>query len=219
MGNRAQTYTLEGIIASLVVLAGIFFALQATTAAPQSAGVTNPHAEQQDRTIARDVVTIADQEELTQAVLFWDDGAEEFHCTPSDREYYPGRASVGDSGEVCDTDSDPHPPAEYEDDVPPNEFGHLLERHLGAGYSYNVIVAYNDSGTRATQRMVYQGEPADGAVRAVTSVAISDDQHLYDSAGNPTGPEVDPSNFYAPKSTSQDEIYAVLHVEVIVWRG
>lgn len=217
--DRGQVYTLEGIVAALIVMAGLLFALQATTATPQAGGITNPQAQQQDKSIARDVLTIADDEDLRRAVLYWDTGNESFHCTPGPTSYYPApNTSRRSAGGDCPGEGDAgHPEGRW---APPTDFGGLLARHLGSGYSYNVYVAYHDAGDLRRQRMVYQGQPGDGVVRASTSVTLVDDQELYDTDGSRSSTTLDSaSNFYAPDDGSGDDLYNVVHVEVVAWRG
>lgn len=218
MGDRGQLYTLEGITAGVIVVLGLFFALQATTATPGAAGSLNPHAEQQDRATVQGVLNAVDDTQLRQAVLFW--GPDGFHCTPDGREFYPGSVAHGE----CDlTDSD-----QNGDRLPPNEFGRVLEQRLGAAYDYNVFVTYTDeTESLDRQRMVYQGQPGSGAVSASTTLVLTNYQQLYDdedSANSPTGDELrdDPDAFYAPPSTDgdagDDDLYNVLYVEVVAWR-
>lgn len=210
--ERAQVYTLEGIVAALIVMAGLLFALQATTATPATGGISNPQAQQQDASIARDVLLVANDTELRQAVLYWDAGDETFHCTPG-TSYYPAPGTVVDDGDCPDGS------VERSEWVPPTPFGGLLEQHFGAGYSYNVYVAYHDGGDLARQRMVYQGQPGDGVVRASTSVTLMDDDELYAASGDESGDALgSTSDFYAPDDDSGD-LFNVVHLEVVVWRG
>lgn len=212
--ERAQVYTLEGVVAALIVMAGLLFALQATTATPQAGGIANPQAQHQDESIARDVLTVANDTELRQAVLYWDTGNESFHCIPGGVSYYPAPDTVqtSASGDCPDPDADR---AEW---VPPTQFGGLLDQHFGSGYSYNVYAAYHDGDEIERQRMVYQGQPGDGVVRASTSVALTDDDELYGADGSESGDEVGSNDFYAPNDASSD-LYNVVHVEVVAWRG
>lgn len=221
--DRAQIYTLEGIFAGLIVLLGVFFALQATATTPGSVG-TNPHALQEDQVAAEDMIRVVEDEELREAILYWNESGGGFHCTPDDVEFYTGVTGTSS----CSADP------EYEDHIPPNEFGRTLENHFGEGYSYNVYVVYNTSGdTVSRQRMVYQGNPGLSAVRTTRTVAINDDDHIRAADGSEESDTIrerwedDENNFYAPKLADpaapnddyESRLYNAVRVEVVVWRA
>lgn len=215
MTERGQQYTLEGIIAGLIVMLGLFLALQATTATPGGGGATDPHAQQQDRALLLDTLNAANDTQLRQAVLFWND-VEGFHCSPDGERYYPGTT---DPARCSPRTSDPT-------HIPPNELGRLFEQRFGEQYSYNVVVHYREGGDRSEQRLVYQGQPGSTAVKARTTVVVTNDQRLYragDDLGDPTGAKLadNPGAFYVPPAdgdATDDDLYNVLEVEVILWR-
>lgn len=210
MVDRGQAYTLEGVVAALVVLAGVFFAIQATTAAPQAAGASSLQAEQHDRSLTASELVSADDETIRRALLYWDGSAGAFHCTTGE-SYYTGAAD--DSGSCPSSDA-----------VPPLPFGESIADALGPGYTYNVILAYNDTTDRATRRMVYQGEPGDGAIRATTTVVLTDGHNLTAQDGTETDQTLGESgSFYAPDlettGAEEEHLYNVVHVEVVAWRA
>lgn len=217
-GDRGQVYTLEGIIAALVVMAGLLFALQATTATPQAAGIANPQAEQQDRAVVQGLLAVADDETLREAALFWDPDDDEFHCTPAGSTYYPA-PNTSQTSDVAGATECPHSDDARAAWIPPNDFGRLLDTHLGSGYSFNVYVSYHDGDEFREERMVYQGQAGDGVVRGAASVAVMDGDRLYEANETRTSTTVGGgTDFYAPDDTSED-LYNVLYVEVEVWRG
>lgn len=57
---RAQAHTLEAFVASLLVLGGVLFAIQATAVTPLSASTSNQHIEAQQRAQAADLMVVAD---------------------------------------------------------------------------------------------------------------------------------------------------------------
>jgi hypothetical protein len=199
--SRGQAHTLEGVVAGLVLLSGLVFALQATAVTPLSASTSSQHLENQQQATAEGVLaTAAEHGALKPAVLFRgdenSDGNSEFHSA--------------DNGEF------------YTTSAPPNEFGDILSQAFGGrGLAFNAYVVYRRPDGRAVrQRMVYRGEPSDNAASASRLVTLYDDDNLYTSGdliGNPTGPTVSASNFYAPDTASAG-IYNVIEVEVIVWR-
>ncbi|WP_226023371.1 DUF7288 family protein [Halomicrobium salinisoli] len=215
MVDRGQVYTLEGIVAALVVLAGVFFAIQATTAVPQAAGASGPHAEQHDRSLVASDLISADDETVREAVLYWntDSGDRGFRCTSGDTQYYTGAIDTSNCAST--------PP--HADAIPPLAFGKSVADTLGPGYTYNVILAYNATGDgRETQRMVYQGEPGDGAVRATTTVVLADGHNLTEADGDATGDpleDLDSDGFYAGDVDTSSRFYNVVSVEVIAWRA
>lgn len=186
--TRAQAFTLEGVFAGLVVLAGVAFALQAAAVVP---GASGGSSEPIDEGYLSDVLAeAADSGALERAVLYWSGG---FH-NANPKDYYT-------------------------DGLPTNGFGTRLDESLDDTHAINVIVSHRTAnGAIERQRMVYQGAPGEDSVRAATTVAIYDDDVLYNSAGNPTSTTVDPSNFYA-EDESPTGLYNVFEVEVIVWRA
>ena len=191
--DRAQAFTLEAIVASLLLVGGLMFALQATAVTPLSASTSSQHIENQQQSVAEGVLTTAAaRDSLRVAVLFWDDGSTGFHG-----------ASEGF----------------YIDDLPDNTFGDSLDRAFESRQIVvNVNVYYKEDDRQKRQRMVYRGEPSDNAVSASMPVTLSDDDVLYDSDGDPTPNPVSAGNFYAPDAYPGSGVYNVLEVEVVAWR-
>lgn len=192
MGTRAQTFTLEGVLAALVVLAGVGFALQAAVLSPGAGGAT---AEPVDEAKLDSVVSHAAQNgSLKRAVLFWSGG---FHGASPEEFYTQSLDSLGTAPTFLGT----------------------LDTALDDTLGVNVVVTYRDSaGDRHRQRMVYQGSPGETSVRSAATVTIYHDDVLYDSSEEPTSTTVDPSVFYAEDASSSTDVYAVVEVEVVVWQ-
>ena len=210
--NRGQAHTLEGVVAGLVLLSGLVFALQATAVTPLSASTSSQHLENQQQASAEGVLaTAAKHRVLKPAVLFWNgkgsDPANEFYDA--------------DNGEF------------YTSKTPPNEFGDLLSQAFGGrGLTFNVYVAYRrqSDGRQVRQRMIYRGEPSDNAVTASRLVTLYNTDELYadtdnDDIAEPTGTTISKSNFYAPDVVDESDnggpdlaIYNIIEVEVVVWR-
>ena len=218
MVDRGQIYTLEGIFAGLIILLGLFFAIQATTTTPSAAGASNPHAIQDDDVYVQDVVESINRSTLKEAVLYWEGQSNGFYCSP-DETYYTGYYDCPTGTTPDESTATGHPP--------PNTFGYLLEQRLGDQYSYNVRIAYEgSSGTITYQRMVYQGEPGVGAVSTSTSIILENDDHLRNADGT-LGTDANElrnraSDYFVPPSDgdpTNPNAYNVVHVEVIVWRG
>lgn len=203
MSRRGQTYALEGVIAALVIVTGLLFAMQAVTVTPGSGGSQQATTSQQ--ALAADTLDTARRSgTLTRAIRFWNPDEEAFHCSPSDATYYQGAKT--DSS--CSS-----PDADY---MPPNEFGRLLNQTFGSG-GVNVHVRYQTTDGIERQPLVDRGEPGSGAVTAVTTVTLSDDDPLYDVNGDPTGETVRSGSFYAPDD-GDEQLYNVVQVELVVWQ-
>ena len=133
--ERGQAYTLEAIIAAVLLISSLVFALQVTAVTPLSASTSNQHIENQQRASAAGVLTAAQEAgALKDAVLYWNDSAEAYD--DADRLAY------------------------YTNSYPPNEFGNITERAFdGRGLAVNVFVYHTES--EEPSRMVYRGEPCD----------------------------------------------------------
>ena len=188
---RGQIYTLEAVIAAVLLVSSLVFALQVTAVTTLSASTSNQHIENQQRASASGVLTAAEEAGVLQdAVLFWNDSAEKYH----------------DAGQL----------GYYTSDYPPNEFGNITERAFaGRGLAVNVLVYPGDN--EDATRLVYRGEPSDNAVSASRAVTIYDDDEL--TAPGPS-PKANASSFdeAVPKDSTGNNVYNVVRVEVTVWR-
>ena len=197
---RAQAYTLEAVTASLLLVGGLVFALQATAVTPLSASTSSQHLENQHQAIAEGALAVADeQDELKVAVLNWDDSVGQFH-------------GVEDRTDDLDI--------YYAQQSPRNPFGSVLERSMEPrGIVFNVYVRYEgENGGQRTQRMVYRGEPSDNAVSASKTVTLFDHDVLYDNNENPTGPTLDTTTTFYASDVDSSDVYNVVEVEVVAWR-
>jgi len=194
--GRGQAHALEGIVASVLLLTSVLFALQMTAVTPLSASTSSQHIENQQQASAQGLLAAADDSgALERAILFWNDTRGEFHGTTG-AQYYTTN-------------------------VPSNEFGEALERAFGSrGLAYNVRVVYVRGGNERVQRMVNQGVQSDHAVTATRTVTLVDDDRLYDDDGNPTDTSLaETTDFYIATDESPDTpVYNVVRVEVVVWR-
>ena len=193
--ERGQAHTLEGVVAALILLSAVVFALEMTAVTPLSASTSSQHIENQQEATARGVLaSAAETGALARALLSWNDTSEQFYNT-SGSGYFTN-------------------------DAPPNDFGQMLNRSFNrAGVAYNVYLHYQDtSGERGTQQYVYQGRPSDNAVQATWTLSLMANDEIHDHDGNPTGETVaDESTYFAPAS-SDSSVYNVVYVEVVVWR-
>jgi hypothetical protein len=195
---RAQAHTLEAIAAGIVVLASVVFALQVTAVTPLSASTASQHIENQQQASAAGVLDAARETgALDTAVRYWDETNGTLHDT---------------SGGSYTTDAE----------VNRTKLGRmLLDTFEARGVAFNVYFAYTtDTGTVVRQRFIYRGEPSDNAAAATTTVALYDDDPIYDADGTPTNTTINGSDSYSalvPRGSSSG-LYNVVRVEVVVWR-
>lgn len=210
--NRGQAHTLEALVASILLLTSLVFALQVTAVTPLSASTSSQHIENQQQASVDGMLATAEREGLLKPAITYgndaadgnNDGRFSFHETDTNALYY--------------VNEDPH-----------NLFGALLDRTLdGRGLAYNVYVNYETASGTANRRMVYQGDPSDNAVSAAYSVTLYDDDVLYEPDGDSedfdaaqaTTTELSAAgdDFYMRDISSGTSIFNVVQVEVVVWR-
>ncbi|WP_415383301.1 hypothetical protein [Halosimplex sp. TS25] len=183
------------MVAGLVLLSAVVFALEMTAVTPLSASTSSQHIENQQEATARGVLaSAAETGALERAVLSWNETSEDF--------YHTGQVGYFTTG------------------APPNRFGAMLERSFDRkGIAYNVYLRYQGTDWQThTQRYVYQGEPSDHAVRATWSLSLVVDDEIRDENGDPTGTAVSDEDTYFAPHPSGSSVYNVINVEVVVWR-
>ncbi|MUV87219.1 hypothetical protein GJ631_11750 [Natronomonas sp. CBA1123] len=191
---RGQAYTLESVIAAVLIVTSLVFALQVTAVTPLSASTSNQHIENQQRASAAGVLTAAEEAGvLKDAVLYWNDTAAEFD--EAERRIY------------------------YTNGEPPNEFGNITDRSFGGrGLAVNVVLY--PGGDNGPVPMVYRGEPSDNAVSASRTVVLFDDDNLT-APGHESTTVKNAATYgeYIPEDTGNSgSVYNVVRVEVVVWR-
>jgi hypothetical protein len=192
MVNRGQAHTLEAVVAALLLLSSMVFAMQITAVTPLSASTSNQHIENQQQASAAGILSIsAENGALVDSILYWNSTGERFH-----------------DGTING----------YYTRTMPTKFGRTLERSFGdRGIAYNVYLSYNTAtGKVVRDKMIYRGEPSDNAVMASRSVALTNESRLR-TEDMGAGDRINESNFYAPK-VSSNGYYNTVRVEVVVWR-
>lgn len=192
---RAQAHALEGIIAALVVLLGLFFALQAVTVTPLTASLAQEHVADQGQAAATGTLTAAQENgELRSTLLYWNSSERDFHGTTGQGFYVAGG--------------------------PPTAFGGMLNESFDPRrLVFNVNLVYADSsGDRQRRALVRSGEPPADVVVATRTVTLYDDDRLRDASGEPTGTRLENGSYFAP-DIGDGEIYNVIEIEVVVWQG
>lgn len=193
--TRGQAFTLEAIVASLVVLGSLLFALQVGGVTSVSGSTSDGHlVEQQDRVAAGVLDTAAANGSVRPTLLYWDDDRAQFH-------------SVSDVDETFYTAA------------PPTAFGRHLQATLDEQQlAYNVDVLYvgaNDTVER--HPVVRNGIPSDDATRVTRTVTLYDDDRLLYANGTVSNTTVANTSFYVPDRYPGGPVYNVVRVEVVVW--
>ncbi|PSQ53274.1 hypothetical protein BRD20_03590 [Halobacteriales archaeon SW_8_65_20] len=212
--TRGQTWTLEGVAASVLVLAAVVFILQSSIITPLSASTTNQYLEERQQELATDVLSgAASQGEIREAIRYWDPDERRFHSA-GDRGYTSGGVLATRGLELG---------------------GRLRDAFRERGISYNLYIrsptpketpAETPAGAGRfgsdRESLIYQGDPSDSAVSASTYITLYDDDVLLDSDGSETGVQLDDpaANFYAEEAASGDgSVYTVVEVEIVAWQS
>jgi len=165
--ERGQAFTLEGFIASVVVLSAVLFALQALVFTPTSAGQVDEQVRDKLRTEARDVLTASANngtEDLSHHVRYFSNDTS-------------GDTWVGNSGSLQQG---------YGEDKPLSPGDTVLGNGMNQtfnerGFSYNIQLEYL-SATEANETdsvpMVFRGVPTEEAVSVTYTVVLYDNETL-----------------------------------------
>jgi len=204
--SRAQAYTLESVIAAIVILTAVLFALQAVFITPTTSGAVDPGVRDELRQQASDILVVSAQNatfSLSDQIRYWDQNT---------RTFVGGRnARVG-----------------YGSSPPPGMFGTMLNRTFSErNRLYNVELRYR--GENATQEseslpLVYRGTPGEGSVVATTTVTLYDNQTLSGPRASNRGLwEYDTNatdndgGYYPIPNAVEGPVYNVVEVRVVVW--
>lgn len=204
--DRGQAFTLEGVIGSLVVLIGVLIALQSTVITPTTGGTVDDETRQQLQQQANDILVVVAENEtrdLSWYIRYWN---------PNTRTFYDAK----------------QPDIGYGDKGPPGDLGVMLNQTFSQnGRQYNLVLRFRGSkspNSSGTQRMVYQGPPAEHAVIATYTITLFDSQalsgpkatdrelHEYD-----TNASDNDDSFYPIPDVAEGPVYNVVEVRLTVW--
>lgn len=196
MDDRAQAFTLEAVLAAVLLVASLAFALQGTAMTPASPSEASTNEAVQRASVAAGVLdaTVADGS-ARRAVLAWNESTDGF-LGATDEGYYV-------TGE------------------PPTAFGETMHRTLADDrVAYNVDLVYLTADDEyRTQTLVDQGSPSDAATRVARTVTLYDDDDLTRLDGSERSVTVSEVDFFAPDADPDGDLYNVIRVEVTVWRA
>lgn len=193
--DRGQAHTLEAFMAALIVVSGVLFALGATAVTPLSASTSNQHIQNQQLSVANDLLATTDANgSLRSAVVYWNSTRYRFYGTNETAYYTQGG--------------------------PPNPFGKAInETFVAERVAVNVYVVYWEAGARRQRLMVYMGSPSDNAVSASRSVSLYNDTELT-APGTDENVSAARANgtFYVPDAAPGNELFNVVEVRIVAWR-
>lgn len=196
MDDSAQAYTLEAVLAAVLLVASLAFALQATAVTPVSPGESSTDEAVQRASVAAGALDAAVANgSVKRAVLAWNDSRDGF-------------AGATEEGYFVTGD-------------PPTAFGEAMHRTLSTdSVAYNVDLVYlTPEGGYRTEPLVDQGSPSDGATRVARTVTLYDDDRLTRLDGQERNVTVSETEFFAPDADPDSDLYNVIRVEVTVWRS
>ncbi|MFB6252625.1 MAG: hypothetical protein ABEI27_13255 [Halobellus sp.] len=192
--DRAQAHTLEAITAAMILVSSLVFALQVTAVTPLTGSTSSQHIENQQGAVAEGLLTTAEENgTLTSTLLYWNDSEESWH------------GATGDG---------------YVGGAPPTAFGAALDDALSErGVAFDLTMHYVDaSGTRRSQAIVDLGEPSDHASSATRLVTLEDDDRLRAQDGSVSGTTLENASYVVGDTVPEQNLYAVVEVELVVWR-
>ena len=202
--DRGQAHTLEAFTASLLLVAGLVFATQATAVTPLSASTSNQHIENQQAIAAGDVLSTTNERgDLKRALLYWN-ATERGFIGGNDRGYYTELSAMRDETDPAAANPLYRP---------------LREAFNASGVAFDVVVRYPDDGQLATQSVVDMGEPTDNAATASVRVPLYTDDRLVDRTGDETTTAVSETEYFAPPdATGSETLYTVVEVRITAWQ-
>ncbi len=198
--DRGQIHTLEAFISVMLIVGALLFASQATAVTPLSASTSNQHIENQQQTMANDVLDIAAEEgSLRTALTHW-------NLSQSDDDIPPHFEGVSDPNRSTYSSI-------VNRDHPLNT---TFETAFGTGvYAYNIELRYLDAnGNFEVADLVVMGTPSDNAITASRTVTLFDDDEIV------TGEALEDieDDFWAPDADAESDLYNVVEVRMTIWR-
>jgi hypothetical protein len=237
--DRGQAFTLEGFVASVVLLTAVLLAQQSVVLTPTTGGIVDDDQQQELRAQARDVLTLTAgnvsggsgevDRDLSYVLRFWN-GTENTWAFAENVYDQPGGGYVGKVMPKNDT-----------------VFGNALNATFngsGTDYNYKIIVEHpGANASTGTERfyMKFQETPDDDAVTVSRTVTLFDDDTLTGVPGasrNYTGgsctdrpltainstfnPNAQGRCFYPIPEADRFEdspVYNVVEIRLVVWSG
>lgn len=200
--NRGQAHTTEAVVASVLIILTLLFALQTTTVTPFSSTTTDKHLENQERETVGNAIEIAHSNgDLKQTLLNWN-GSD----TTNEEPGFAGRENPNESSYYTSMNAD-------------TAFINQLSKNIDTTQTaYNIdLTYYNSTNETETQRILRTGSPSDNVIAVRKPVVLHDtdtlttdqSKELIDATGD---------QFYIDDLNSSTATYNYVEVEVVVWR-
>ena len=204
--DRGQAFTLEGVLAASFLVIALLVALQTTVITPTTGGAVDDSTRSQLRQKANDILVIMannEDNDLGWYARYWN---------PNTRTFYGAK----------------NPNVGYGALGPPGSFGDMLfDAFSQSGRRYNIVLRYrgNESpDSSGTQRMVYQGPPAQHAVVASHTVTLYDSDTLAGPEATSrelseydTNASDNDDSYYPIPDVVDGPVYNVVEVRLTVW--
>lgn len=195
--NKGQAFTLEGVVASMLVISvALIFSLQITAITPLSASTSSQHIENQQAELAQGTLETASRDELAQMLLYWNESAGKFYNSDPDGVYRVEPPNI---------------------EFPQRYNSILIEKGIGVNIKltyYNNATTYSDTNTQYFS----SGQASDHAYTVERTVPIYEDDPIYDSSGTPSAQNVTQTNFYLDNVYEGSELYNTVTIKFTVWR-
>ena len=193
--RRGQSFTIEAVVAAILLLGTVFFVVQVGGVTPTTASTSSQEVPDHHRAVAAGALDAALREgQVRPALLYWNEtngtfwGAEEYGA--------------------------------YVDGSAPTAFAETLNASFdGLSVAYNVDLVVVVDGEQQRHSLVQQGTPSDDAVAVSRLVTLYDEDALYDEYWHETNVTVNESATYliGEDTAPTSPVYAVVRVEVVVW--
>lgn len=198
--RRGQSFTIEAVVAAVILLGTVFFVVQAGGVTPTTASTSSQEVPDHHRAVAAGALDAALRDgEVRPTLRYWNETNGTFWGAEEHGAYVAGG--------------------------PPTAFGDRLnESFSGLSVAYNVnLVVVDADGDQRRHALVQQGTPSDDAVTVSRLVTLYDRDALYDEYGHETNVTLketsDDANmtYFVDDASPASPVFAVVRVEVVVW--
>jgi len=196
--EKAQMYTLEGMIAAAIMILIMVYTIEATSLTPLTSSTANVHVESELQAVGQDILEVLDYNEpgydsrLKGDVSVW-----------KGREYTWNGTKYMESGNST-----------YSQNNLTNNLTEILSAILvRQGIAHNVEITFlvlntDNSTSSSNSRMIYNGDPSNNAVMVFRKLVLHDgDVNNTKFPNNPIG-DIDPST----------NLYNIVDVKLVLWR-
>lgn len=194
MDTYGQMHSLEALMASLIMIGIIVFAVEATSLTPLTSSTANAHIEAQLQTMGQDMLNVlsytghSHNSDLKNDVMNWNGTEYVWNGTAYDSR---------NSHNITLTNSSTADMFEF--------------IAIPRGIAHNVHFTWiSDDGVTITRPYIYNGDPSDNAVIVSKKVVLSDNE-----VGNTS---TFMTNTGIPDADSSNDFYNVVNVKMTLWR-